>query len=910
MERIKRILRENMQDGVFHTHVSLINPRGKFLLNRSQIEEFWDVYCSMVDCDLSFDDSEFPTFGLAEKSQQFLPILVDVDLKVRDEGDVVENRLYTEEQLKSVVSIYQSVMRQVIQDCSDEDLICVVLEKNMYTLTKNNTTYLKHGFHLHFPYCFLDKKDQELQIIPRVKEELRTCNLFSRLGIENSGDVIDKGCCSVPWLTYGSRKNETAQPYEVTKVYDANLETVSLENAFKRYMLYNEREKLIPIAGKVSHYLPRILSIIPFNRQTKTIKKGIASPLKEQIKNKDRKTSTIHRKLDVVEALAIARKLVPLLADFRADDRLEWLNVGWVLYNISEGSNEGLDIWCEFSSRNEEKYNEDECIFEWEKMTIKGYSIGTLKHYAKQDNPIEYQKFKDAEARKFIEASLEGSHNDIAKALYAMYSDEFVCASVSNQAWYQFVGNMWRKIDMGVFLREKISGSFVNKYFEAIKELYNELRDAGNTKSKESLVQVKIKNVNGIIKNLKSAPFKNNVMREACEVFYDPDFGDRLDMDPYIIAFKNGVYDLNLNVFRPGRPEDYISKCMGVNYVNFTEDDERVQEVYTFFEQIFPDSSLRKYYMDVSADIFVGGNLQRVIIFYLGSGSNGKSVSIKLTELMFGPLSIKMNTNILTGKKPNPGAAYADLARSGGGVRQIVFDEPDPGEMINAGILKLLSGGDSYFTRDLFEKGKDSKEIQPMHHLRFVCNKLPAIRNMDRAAGNRCKILMFESEFCENPPETYEEQLRQKKFPIDHDLAKNTLRLTRMAEAFAWILLEHRKKNERRIEPDAVRIATSHYQKQNDIYLQFMEENIIADLNATISLSTLYSIYKDWYRESLPGQNLPTKNDIEEIFVKRWGPMETGKKWKGYKQIAASHAGGDVVLRKEDLVDYSNPMSK
>ena len=196
-----------------------------------------------------------------------------------------------------------------------------------------------------------------------------------------------------------------------------------------------------------------------------------------------------------------------------------------------------------------------------------------------------------------------------------------------------------------------------------------------------------------------------------------------------------------------------------------------------------------------------------------------------------------------------------------------------------------------------------------MHHMRFVCNKLPAIKNMDDAAGKRCKILTFESTFCDDPPETHEEQMRQKRFPIDREFTK---KLGKMAEPFAWVLLEHRKKIDglRRIEPEGVRIATSHYQRQNDVYLQFMDECIMEDKkqSSVMSLTELYNIYKDWYRESMPGQALPVKNEIEEIFVRRWGLMEAGKKWRGYRQQVQTKDDDVIVIGDEDLVQY-NPLS-
>lgn len=1750
---IKKILKTNHVDGIFHTHVSLIRPKGKFQFNRQTLEDFWEAYCNFIQ------SNEDAMVGIAEKPQQYLPILVDVDLRIRDEGDDIGEGLYTEEQLQTIVETYQSTLRQIVDGCTDDDLVCAVLEKKMYQQTKNEIVYFKHGFHLHFPYIFLNKIDQEVQLIPRVQQTLKDMKLFANLGVEDSGNVIDKVCCKVPWLLYGSRKTEENHPYKLTKIYDANLNKISLEKAFKHYKIFDHKEQEIAIRGKIEHYLPRIFSIVPYGRGTKEIKRGVISPIKEKLK-KERKSSANYRTMGVEEALNIARQLLPMIADFRADDRNEWMTIGWCLYNISDGHTDALDLWCEFSSRCEDKYDESACIYQWDRMTKRDLTIGTLRHYASIDNPVEYKKYKEEQANKHIMASLDGSHNDVAKALYAEYNDEFVCASVANKVWFQFIHNKWEQIEEGTFLREKISGRIVDRYIEAVKKLYDDLRGCQD-KAREAMVQARIKQVQKMIGNLKSAPYKNNVMKECVcegslvtlsnglsmkienmrkesvlawngkglecamqsdfipkgkkrciritlqdgsnitvtpdhkillgkkwleaqdlkvgdnlhmslsgpvyeyetpqniyslnvgslsfsnktpeenlkltafsrilgflitdgtistekksavvfglnidaesfladielvtgkrpeitlqsprsgftkndtyiinlpysfsrnicalkgvpigrrtessdfipefitdsncpldvvreflasmwggdghrptynkkqnimrsiaisktkdieyemdldkafgkiknllarfgicnvtynkrktyqlrgktfvekqlnismqdylkfaenigvrystekslrfclftsymkmrqitenqynkvvdrirelsqtltikdsievayqqicteeivlypeyvkptysslcvqlrknknthkfqngfpkvseffqkigasnfcekymmknldaistfqipivdirdagyhnvyditvdehhsfvangivvhncmEVFYDSRFREKLDSDPYLICFKNGVYDLRLNTFRPGRPEDFLSKNMPINYVSYSEDDEKVGDVHTFLEQVFPDKTVRKYFLDVSSDIFVGGNHEKIVLFWTGEGDNGKSITQLFFELMMGKLAIKLNTNVITGKKPSAGAAFADLARAGGGVRWAVLEEPDADEMINTGIFKHLSGNDTFYARDLFEKGKDGREICPMFKLAFIClakgtsvslpsgisisieklanntkllgydekqnglvpisqqilldkgrqncltiilqdgrkvtcthnhkfmtwqgdwiearniipgitmlkmgidspncddmcepynykffdfnltiftercragalcrlvgyltqekekhllyvgnkldadqiiadielvsgikissqsylsaykicvpdeivknvqlmnsymfdsncptflvreflatafteklqinwkgiiifkssntfeiseiirtrfgiestvfdhgelqaltidrnnmlkfqknigfryayqktyqltafasairyknsitdenktidltnffnetglcefmickgdketlpcyrmivtnveesglndvydivaeepysnfvaegivthncNKLPRIKAADKAVWNRVRVIPFEATFCrpENPaPESYEEQLRQKRFPMDKQFSK---KIPGLVEAFAWILLQHRVKiaNQPRGEPEKVRAATEIYRRQNDIYRQFVEESIVEDPNKSMSLAELYNLFKEWFKESLPGHSLPVKNEVEEYFAKIWGLPEA-KRWKGYRQKTLKddiENGDAIVLTEEDLVDYN-----
>ena len=295
---VEQILREHYVEGVYHTHVSMLQPKGKFQLNRQKLEDLWNVYCTKI-----YEDDD-PIVGIAEKPQHYLPILVDIDLKIKDEDDIeYGEHLYTKDQVSQVIEIYQSVLRNIVEDCRDDHLVCVLLEKPMYYIDAGESTYAKNGFHLHFPNLFLSKVDQEVQLIPRVQETIKKMELFANLGISDSGSVVDKASCTVPWLMYGSRKSEEMDPYKVTKVFDAEGTEIEAEEAFKYYQVYDSNEKLISIRGKVMQYMPRILSIIPYGRSSSEVRPGIVCPAKEKLQHEKSARKPVQLKVSVEEAL-------------------------------------------------------------------------------------------------------------------------------------------------------------------------------------------------------------------------------------------------------------------------------------------------------------------------------------------------------------------------------------------------------------------------------------------------------------------------------------------------------------------------------------------------------------------------------------------------------------------------------
>jgi P4 family phage/plasmid primase-like protien len=887
MESVNKILSNARVYGDYHTHVSMINPMGTFQINRSMMENFWESYCT------SIKEEEKISFGIAEKLQVHFPILVDFDLKLPFTEDKDVSRLYTRSQLESVVRDYQEVIRTIVEEYNSNHSICCVLEKPAYRVSSGDNEYIKSGFHLHFPYVFLSKSDHEVHLIPRVKKMLNKSRMFINLGVENSGDLIDNAYVKNPWLLYGSKKSENMEPYRLSTIYNEERDELSLEDAFKDYKIYDSDENEISLSGNYEYYLPRILSVVPWYRQITELKKNLPSLIKV--------SNILNQKKDYVvknlsEVLEKASKFLNIMSDQRCTNYSDWMHIGWALYSISNGSETGLSLWLEFSSRCPEKFNEAFCISMWDKMEKKDppMTIGTLRYFANQDNPVEYMKIINSYTDEYIKQSLEGSHNDLAKACFERYGTEFVCASISQNIWYQYINHRWKRTEEGVFLRQKLSTDIVKLFESRRDELYVKMGKCANDGDK-GIYNVQVKQIQKMINSLKSTPFKTNVMKECKDEFYDEKFLKNLDKNQWLIGFQNGVYDLTKNCFRAGVPEDYISLQMPIDYADYSESDEAVQQVHEFLTKIFPDRQVREYFMDISSEVFVGGNRRKHVYFWSGEGDNGKSITQMFFEKMLGEYAIKLPTSLIVGKRTQSSQASPELVRAGNGVRWAILQEPDKKDNINIGILKELSGNDTFFARGLHQAGG---EINPMFKLTVICNDPPSISYSDKATWNRIRVIPFESTFTNDAPDTWEEQLRQKKFPKDPDFHE---KIPNMLKAFVWVLLKHRKQeNVKLVEPEKVILATDSYRKKNDSYQQFVEECIIMDKTAAINLSEIYNRFKDWFKESFPGQALPTKGEVKEYYVKSWGEPVKGF-WKGKRlSLIEDEINNDVLVINDD----------
>ena len=223
---LNRLLRKHKVKGATHTHVSMGKVKGCFYITNDSRDAFWKEYSSVID------DTPEGRPGIAETSQDYMPVLADIDIKLREgSAGITPEGIHTRTHVMEVMQAYQETLKSVLAKGDDSRFACLVLEKDPYTVSTNGYSYVKHGFHLHFPNCFLSKIDMQVHVFPRIKARLKALDTFADIGIEDSSTVIDVAVCRNPWLLYGSAKKPEMDPYVVTGTFDHDRNEIKLSDA-------------------------------------------------------------------------------------------------------------------------------------------------------------------------------------------------------------------------------------------------------------------------------------------------------------------------------------------------------------------------------------------------------------------------------------------------------------------------------------------------------------------------------------------------------------------------------------------------------------------------------------------------------------------------------------------------------
>lgn len=829
-----------VEKGADFTHTNLSHAPFSFYVPIDKLDTFYSLYENYI--------KKANNVYITERNRHIGPILVDLDFKF----DICkeEIRQYDIATIKAISKKYSDVVSKYF-DITDEDDI-YIMEKTKPYLSK---TCQKDGIHLVMPSLVTKASVKYM-----VRDEIIKDNEFlSEIKtLNNINDIIDDSVIERnSWYMYGSKKKQN-EPYLVT--YKYNIKSNKLTSVLEKNDL-----KFIKMFSIRNKYKERKIGKNKM-AEVEQYEKSRTEALEKKRINKKIITSCKNSKQVECNDIAFVKELVEILKHSRADSYNDWIRLGWCLRNIDHRLEK---VWEDFSAKSS-KYVKGECSRIWNRMRSSGLEIGTLHMWAKEDNIGKYNDIIGKHLSSAIYASRSKAHNDVARVIHLMYKHIFVCGSSKGRYWYEFKNHKWCLSESGIALRSKLSHEVWGAYKrEGIKWNTRALECYDDDERK------KLEEVGGILNDialkLRNTTFKENVMKECAELFYVEKFEEKLDSNPSIIGFENGVYDLEEHEFRDGTPEDYISFSTNIDYIPYDDDHEHTRAIKRYLEQVLSNEKVRNYVLKLFAT-FISGNIkEQKFYIWTGSGSNSKSKLVELFEKSLGDYCCKFPITLLTQKRVASNAANGELARAKG-KRFACLQEPSEDEKINIGLMKELSGGDKIMARALY---KEPFEFSPQFKMLLLCNHLPHVPSDDGGTWRRIRVVEFTSKFVENPVE-------QNEYPIDYELSD---KMNDWNEHFMSMLIHYYKiyQEEGIAEPQDVLKCTTNYKLQNDHMSAFVSNKLEKKDTGFLSLDEAHSELRSWIKDDCIPMKLPSKPDLERYMSKHIGKLVVFSKIKGYK---------------------------
>ena len=602
----------------------------------------------------------------------------------------------------------------------------------------------------------------------------------------------------------------------------------------------------------------------------------------------------------------------------RASSYHDWVRMGLLLHNIAP-TKDSYDTWVEFSRRvpgfggtSETVYTDKWRLLPTESSAlqrgVKPLTIATIHHYAQEDNYAHYRAIMDKAHTEFALLNCTGTHVSVAELIFGMYQHEFRCtplkkgATAASMDWYQYDDNTWRSLKSPMRIRERLSNDVRRKYIEAGRDVRTISLHSTDPSERDRLEE-SIKKLNKLESQLQSSGFKDSVMKEVTEKFYDEEFLSTMNQDPTLVGFANGVLELRHMgtdgqphvLFRKGRPDDCISFQMGRGQPNldpypYVEYDPAAPapehlEIMEFFSKIYPDPVLREYCLTLYAACLEGANREQKFYIMTGKGGNGKSKIVDLMTKTFGEYQETLATTALTRRRADAGSANPEMIVLKC-KRFVSMMEPDEGEKINTALMKQLSGEDTLKARGLFQ---DQDQFVVMARIFMSCNELPPVSSMDGGTWRRLRVIPHVSTFVEPGRAT---DPAQNMYPRDPMLDS---KIVRWRPYFAGLLVwyfEHRYLRGLLVEPPQVTAASNKYKEENDAFAAFCQECIVREDGAELRVHDLLTAYKVWQRSSPKMKELNKKDLVLRMNDVYGKPVDAAG--RVYAGVRLAEEGEDV----------------
>src|SRR3989344_2182306 len=830
--------------GEAHTHTTFGGTYKRYNIPDRTYDKFIKLYSKVC---------KYKQYYLVERPMEYGPLLIDIDFHLK-----TKKRQYTKDTIKLVVSTTTEIMKKYYR-FTDPKPKALVTEKPKPSKFDNKDEY-KDGFHVIYPGSY-HMNIREL-IIQELCSTIKREDGFKNIPYSNSkfDDIFDlRVVKSNGFMMYGSRK-ENGQLYHLTYIIDSQGNEITLDDdvysEIKLPRIMSNRIRTADEQPQIRKSAKEELNAKLERNKVKLNKEHKEKPEKSPVPQAKLMTApkdAIYNKSDA----EIARKLLKILKDERADDYTMWTQVGWALHNISYDL---LDDFIEFSKHCSEKFDKAGCMNLWNKARNGGLTIASLHMWAKLDNKKEYSNILFDSNKHLLDTLDTLEHYDIAKYVYSKYKYQFRCSGIQKRKWWEYQGHRWVELDgartLSILLSEEVSKDIAR--LENIANV-NMMNNEGHPNN--AYFQHKNK-LNAVAGKLRKSEFKGSVITECANLFYEFGFFDKLDSKINLMGFDNGVYDFNMNTFRSGSPDDYITYTTGYDYpIDMNMQNPYVQEMDHYFNTVMTDPEMKKYLLTWVASMLTGELAEEEFSIWTGSGGNGKGKTIYLIQKALGNYQCTMDVATFTQKRKDAGSASPHLAILKG-VRFAPMQEPEGSDVIMVGFMKGLTGGDIIIARKL---NSDPFQFKPQCKIVLACNDLPNIPSNDQGTWRRIKNVYWGSEFR---PKDKIDSTKKNQFEIDTKLPQ---KMENWYKLFIWYIIENYMPIYRKyglVEPAQVIEHTKQYQADCNLVLDFMKINYDKVDKHNEELKIVYENYKSWVKEYHSATPMPKKkfmNNLKDI---------------------------------------------
>lgn len=903
------------------------------------LTNFYIDYCKLADEDKMKEKYVKNTHNLGldigEVVENSSPIIVEMLFTMKtdlnEENTTYQQISFYNEDffVKIVQIIQQTILNKFSVSEHMYELICCVLENNLFF--KNGC--LCQTLKFHFPYCNVDVEYQKKKFLPELIKSLireKSITMVDNITEDSWKKIIQPLKTIIP--LYRSKSDLKETPMNLIKIYGDLLDNDSsssseetddddysvtskdneqeLENVFQisSHSLIKNGYLINNFNENIQFYIPLFLSL--HYCSIITLPKEYSEEEEEHFDDYESDK----------EPTYLAQIFLRMLSKHRFEQENSWLMIGNILFNTYTNNNKytytqddwdedkGLELWKKYSKNTKNlARNPKVCENKYYSFRKTRYTVKTLAFWARIDNIKEYTEWHYKWCKDALKDALVLTDNKVMEAVYRVFWLDYISRGETyKEGWYVFTETGYELSKNCIDLRNDINDKLIKRY-ELIKDGDKHENSSRNRKrggDYDSIVnEATGKKIDALIKKLGKDSNVKAIINMCDLRFYNKFFDRQKDMDYNLLGCLNGVIECSDTkaYFREMLPEDLVTMNTSIRYpVEYSWNTPIVKELMDFLNKVFPDKELLHYFLKDEASHLIGKNYEKRMRFWVGGTHAGKSMMVKIHTEAFGRDYCKTGKNeTITktaksfGNGPSPELAQFKNAHTA------FYSEIGQDEILDAGKIKKRTGGDDDFGRMCKDNGgaitNTVKDIT-------IVNKIPDFNFMDEAMIERLDgVTLFLSKFVFDPPETEEEQYKQRRFKRDNFFEN---KIPELGPAFLWVLVqkfESYKKETLVPIPNEIRRYIDDYLENLDQYSLFInckvqnayirdptdDDEGEIDLESKITPDEMFVYFKTWFMNNNHGSIVPKFTVFKEEMVKknRLGKLHALGFWRGVKII-------------------------
>lgn len=564
-----------------------------------------------------------------------------------------------------------------------------------------------------------------------------------------------------------------------------------------------------------------------------------------------------------------------------------------IFYGISGGAKQGLLLLYD-RIQNARLDNEEEILEiiyqKWRAGSTTPLGWRSAYYLASLDSPNGWKRRESAIYERMMHSLVAAgsavTHAVCGSFLYDMYGHMYVFQPNPGARyagiWLKFEPDGW-KLGNSTMITSLL-------VYELPKKLRSQSRmlDPNDPQYEKS-----ISNLYASIRKIENTGYAESCVKAFSMRVAEREFSYDLNENPNLLNFSNGVWDVTTGDLKTLLPDHKVSFSTGYPFRRFGIQDPAFLFVRKYFVSVYPDEDVRRAAEYAYSSCIYGGNKDKRCYINTGAHDNSKTLMGETLKKVFGEYYIKGDNEELIAHRAgsgNAGGPQPHLIRKRG-KRIVMYDELGQSQILDAAKIRHLVGCDSFYARDLHEKGATAREITPQNKIFISCNRPPKIPNIGVETSQKLRVIPHKTTFIKRGDPQYkgvthrEMKIRRLRW-IDPKVGE-ALHKPTCIQAFMYYLILKYKYFLRNGEPvsNEVDIFTKRYVSENDIYENFKNSVIVEAEGVVLDANSAFTKFKTWFEQYFAYESRSVINIISfrTRMSEKLGPLDVAEGgWVGW----------------------------